>query len=176
MLHYQIAGKNLDVPIKGHKKEEKKKEDKKKGGRGKSSERGKGDRKKKDEGKRPLSEVGDTLLCWAVRCGKAEHVRVLLGNNANPTQPNVAGSTPAQVAKYCQGETKKRTRWHDIFDMVVEAALIYNPSAVDYTTALPEDGLEAKKMPPVTSLGLVHAKLSKETITALSANLFGLTR
>mmetsp|Transcript_21497 Transcript_21497/g.40434 ORF Transcript_21497/g.40434 Transcript_21497/m.40434 type:complete len:851 (+) Transcript_21497:251-2803(+) len=114
-----------------------------------------------------LSDSGDTLLCHAVRHGKVDHIRVLLERHANPTQPNKVGSTPSDIANYCERS--------DIVEMLRTAAMDYDPSALDFA-ALGDEASQAAgtKKPPIESLALVHAKLCKETITILSSNLHGL--
>ncbi|GMI12206.1 hypothetical protein TrLO_g9789 [Triparma laevis f. longispina] len=111
-----------------------------------------------------LTDSGDTLLCHAVRHGKIDHIRVLLERHANPTQPNKVGSSPSDIANYCDRR--------DIVEMLRTAAMEYDPVALDFTVIGEET--QAKKKPPVESLALVHAKLCKETITILSTHLHGL--
>jgi hypothetical protein len=106
----------------------------------------------------------DTLLCHAVRHNKLDHIKILLALNASPTAPNGAGSSPIKMAKFLGLD--------HIEYMLREAASKHDPNKEDIM--VPATTTPPPPPPPIQHLGLVHAKLSKDTITVLSQNLQGM--
>jgi hypothetical protein len=114
----------------------------------------------------PVSgEMKDTLLCHAVRHNKVEHVRILLERKASPTAPNGGSikTSPLQLAKF--------TGRQEIYGILREAAKESKDAGDDLLGLAPAPFVK----PAVTSLGLVHAKLHKDTITHLATHMRGLT-
>ena len=112
----------------------------------------------------PTHEMKDTLLCHAIRHNKFDHIKVLLELKASPTAPNGAGSSPIKMAKFLGLD--------HIENLLREAAAKHDPNNQDILEPIPTP--PPPPPPPIQHLGLVHAKLSKDTITVLSQNLNGL--
>ena len=109
-------------------------------------------------------DMRDTLMCHAVRYGKIKHVEVLLSLNASPVAPNGLGNSPLNIAKFLGR--------NEIYALLHKAAMSHNPNTA---SLLEPDRQVTVTPPPIQELGLVHAKLSRETILHLSQNMSGLT-
>jgi len=134
-------------------------------------------RKPSSKSKRPMAVAAatrnpnkqrDTLLCHAVRHGKVGCVEALLARGASPTAGNGGEmkTTPLQLAKFT-GRTS-------INDML-RAAVREGGRGGESSELLGGGGGEAAKKACIQSLGLVHAKLHKDTIRHLANNMYGLT-
>ena len=111
----------------------------------------------------------DTLLCHAVRHDREGHVQVLLGLRASPAAPNGLGTTPLQLARLCASPA--------VHAVLLSAVIDYSPldAASDALDPSAAPALAGRGPSPLQSLALVHARLSRETVSLLALNLGGLT-
>lgn len=108
----------------------------------------------------PQHEMKDSLLCHATRHNKKDHVVILLKHGANPTCCNGSTSTPMSIAR--------AIRNLEIFNILKEAVIKFQPVESIVSS-------QAPVLHNIQSLGLVHAKLSRDTISHLASNMVGLT-